>query len=185
VFLPRADGPVVYVRSDADALTLRSTVEQVLARHDATLPLLNFRTMVAQAEENVFLERFMSTLAGALAVMATVLAGIGIYGVLSYGVAQRLREIGLRIALGAAPRNVRGMVLKQVAWMAGIGVVIGVSFALLIGQAVRALLYGLSPTDPLVPAMAVAALLVVVLAAAYWPARRAAHIDPVTALRGD
>jgi len=185
MFLPRADGPYVYVRSDAAALELRSTVEQVLARQDATLPLLGFRTMVAQAEENVFLERFMSTLAAALAVMATLLAGIGIYGVLSYGVAQRLREIGLRIALGAAPRTVRRMVLRQVAWMAGIGVAIGVSLALLLGQAVRALLYGLSPTDPLVPAVAVAALLAVVLAAAYWPARRAAHIDPVTALRGD
>jgi hypothetical protein len=185
MFLPRADGPVVYLRSDGAIPGLRSAVEQVLARHDPNLPLLNFRTMVAQAEENVFLERFMSTLATALAVIATVLAAIGIYGVLSYGVAQRLREIGLRIALGAAPRNVRRMVLRQVAWMAGVGVVIGVSLALLLGQAVRALLYGLSPTDPLVPATAVAGLLAVVLAAAYWPARRAARIDPVTALRGD
>jgi len=188
MFLPRTDGPYgpyFYVRSDAAALTLRSTVEQVLARHDANLPLLNFRTMVDQAEENVFLERFMSTLATALAVMATLLAGIGIYGVLSYGVAQRLREIGLRIALGAAPRDVRRMVLRQVAWMAGVGVATGVSLSLLLGQAVRALLYGLSPTDPLVPAVAVTGLLAVVLAAAYWPARRAAHIDPVTALRCD
>jgi ABC-type antimicrobial peptide transport system permease subunit len=191
MFLSRSDGPVVYVRSDGAAAQLRSSVEQVLARHDANLPLLNFRTMVDQAEENVFLERFMSTLAGALAVIATVLAAIGIYGVLSYGVAQRLREIGLRMALGAAPRNVRGMVLKQTAWMAGVGVAIGVSLALLLGQLGRALLYGLSPTDPLVPAVAVvtlvavSALLSVVLTAAYWPARRAAQVDPVTALRGD
>jgi predicted permease len=185
MFLSRSDGPVVYVRSDGAAAQLRSSVEQVLARHDANLPLLNFRTMVDQAEENVFLERFMSTLAGALAVIATVLAAIGIYGVLSYGVAQRLREIGLRMALGAAPRNVRGMVFKQTAWMAGVGVAIGVSLALLLGQLGRALLYGLSPTDPLVPAVAVSALLSVVLTAAYWPARRAAQVDPVTALRGD
>jgi predicted permease len=185
MFLPRADGPVVYLRSEGAIPGLRSAVEKVLARHDPTLPLLNFRTMVAQAEENVFLERFMSTLATALAVMATVLAAIGIYGVLSYGVAQRLREIGLRIALGAAPSKVRSMVLKQVAWMAGVGVAIGVSLALVLGQAVRALLYGLSPTDPLAPATAVAILLAVVLAAGYWPARRAALVDPVTALRGD
>jgi putative ABC transport system permease protein len=185
LFLSRTQGPVVYVRSDGAALELRSSVERVLARHDANLPLLNFRTMVDQAEENIFLERFMSTLAAALAVMATLLAAIGIYGMLSYGVAQRLREIGLRIALGAAPQNVRRMVLKQVGWMAAIGVVIGVSLAMLLGQAGRALLFGLSPTDPLVPAVAVLALLTVVFVAAYWPARRAAHVDPVTALRGD
>jgi predicted permease len=190
MFLPRTDMPSLgamafYLRSAYASLELRSSVEQVLASHDANLPLMNFRTMADQAEENVFLDRFMSTLAGALAVIATVLAGIGIYGVLSYGVAQRLREIGLRMALGAAPQNVRRMVLKQVAWMAGIGVAIGVSLALLIGQVGRALLYGLSPTDPLVPAAAIVALLAVVLVAAYWPARRAALVDPVTALRGD
>jgi predicted permease len=190
LFLPRTDIPTLggmafYLRSADPSLELRSSVQQVLARYDATLPLMNFRTMADQAEENIFLDRFMGTLAGALAVVATVLAAIGIYGVLSYGVAQRLREIGLRIALGAAPRNVRGMVLKQVAWMAGVGVAIGVSLALLLGQVGRALLYGLSPTDPLVPTAAVVTLLAVVLAAAYWPARRAALVDPVTALRGD
>jgi ABC-type antimicrobial peptide transport system permease subunit len=127
----------------------------------------------------------MSTLAVALAVMATVLAAIGIYGVLSYGVVQRLREIGLRIALGAAPQNVRGMVLKQVAWMAAIGIVVGVGLAALLGVAGRVLFFGLAPTDPFVPAAAVLALTLVVLVAAYLPARRAAHVDPVTALRGD
>ncbi len=190
LFLPRSDLPFLgasafYVRSSSASLELRNSVQQVLARHDATLPLMNFRTMSDQAEENAFLDRFMSTLAAALAVIATALAAIGIYGVLSYGVAQRLREIGLRMALGAAPRAVRGMVLKQTAWMAGVGIAIGVSLAFLLGQGVRALLYGLSPTDPLVPATAVVALLAVVLAAAYWPARRAALVDPVTALRGD
>jgi putative ABC transport system permease protein len=190
LFLPRTDIPglgsmAFYLRSGNASLELRSSVEEVLARYDANLPLMNFRTMADQAEENVFLDRFMSMLAAALAVIATILAAIGIYGVLSYGVAQRLREIGLRIALGAAPRNVRRMVLKQVAWMAGIGVALGVSLALLLGQIGRALLYGLTPTDPLVPAVAVATLLAVVLAAAYWPARRAANVDPVTALRGD
>jgi ABC-type antimicrobial peptide transport system permease subunit len=117
--------------------------------------------------------------------MAAVLAGVGIYGVLSYGVVQRLREIGLRMALGAAPRAVGRMVLKQVGWMALIGVVIGVALALLLGQVGRALLFGLTPSDPAIPAAAVLALLAVVAAAAYWPARRAALVDPVTALRAD
>jgi predicted permease len=190
LFLPRTDAPFLgaiafYLRSAGASLELRSSVEQVLARYDPTLPLMNFRTMADQTEENLFLDRFMSTLAAALAIVATVLAAIGIYGVLSYGVAQRLREIGLRIALGAAPQSVSRMVLKQVAWMAAIGVVVGVTLALLLGELGRALLYGLSPTDPLVPVAAVAVLLAVVFIAAYWPAHRAAHVDPVTALRGD
>jgi predicted permease len=190
LLMPRTDAPflgaiVFYLRSSSASLELRTSVEQVLARHDPNLPLINFRSMAEQVKENVFIDRFMSTLGAALAAVATALAAIGIYGVLSYGTAQRLREIGLRIALGAAPRNVRGMVLKQVGWMAAVGVAIGVSLALLLGQAGRALLYGLSPTDPFVPAVAVIALTAVVLAAAYLPARRAALVDPVTALRGD
>jgi predicted permease len=190
VFMRRDDAPFrgsasFYLRSELGGTGLRTAVEQVLARHDADLPLMNFRTVGEQAEENVFLDRFMSTLAALLAGIATVLAGLGIYGVLSYGVAQRLREIGLRIALGAAPQNVRGMIFKQIAWMAAVGVVIGASLALLLGQAGRALLYGLTPTDPVVPAAALLTLLAVVAGAAYWPARRAAQVDPVTALRGD
>ena len=96
-----------YLRSDLARPSCARPSQQSLARHDANLPLMDFRTVAEQARENVFLDRFMSTLAAALAVMAAVLAGIGIYGVLSYGVVQRLREIGLRIALGAAPQNVR------------------------------------------------------------------------------
>jgi predicted permease len=190
VFMLRDEMPFLgatsfYLRSELAIRDLRTAVEQVLARHDANLPLVDFITVGQQARENVFQDRFMSTLAVALAVLATVLAGLGIYGVLSYGVVQRLREIGLRIALGAAPNRVRGMVMKQVGWMAGIGVVVGVALALALGQAGRTLLFGLTPTDPWIPAAAVLALTAVVLAAAYWPARRAAHVDPVTALRGD
>jgi len=190
LFMQRERAPFLgamtfYVRSELAPGGLRTAVEQVVARLDPALPLMDFRTVDDQARENVFLDRFMSTLAVALAVMATVLAAIGIYGVLSYGVVQRLREIGLRIALGAAPKNVRGMVLKQVAWMAAVGVIVGVGLASLLGVAGRALFFGLAPTDPFVPAAAVLALISVVLAAAYLPARRAAHVDPVTALRGD
>ena len=190
LFMQRERAPFLgamtfYLRSDLPTAAVRTAVEQVVARLDNALPLMDFRTVNDQARENVFLDRFMSTLAVALAVMATVLAAIGIYGVLSYGVVQRLREIGLRIALGAPPNSVRGMVLKQVGWMAAVGVVVGVGLAALLGVAGRALFFGLTPADPFVPAAAVLALTLVVLAAAYWPARRAAHVDPVTALRGD
>ena len=190
LFMPREQVPFLgvmtfYVRSELAPGAVRTAVEQVVARQDATLPIMDFRTVAEQARENVFLDHFMSTLAVALAVVATLLAAIGIYGVLSYGVVQRFREIGLRIALGAAPQNVRRMILKQVVWMAAVGIVVGVGLALLLGVAGRALFFGLTPTDPFVPAAAVLALTAVVLAAAYWPARRAAHVDPVTALRGD
>jgi predicted permease len=174
-----------YLRSELPPRELRTAVQRVVSGQDPALPIVDFLTVTDQAKENVFLDRFMSTLAAALAVMATVLAGLGIYGVLSYGVVQRLREIGLRIALGAAPQNVRRMVLKQVGWMAAIGVLAGVTFAVLLGEVGRSLLFGLTPTDPLVPAAAVVTLLAIVLAAAYVPARRAARVDPVTALRGD
>jgi len=190
VFVPRVQTPFMgemsfYLRSSLGLPVLRSAVMEVLARHDSNLPLINLLTVPQQARENVFLDRFMGTLAGALAAMAVVLAAVGIYGVLSYGVVQRLREIGLRIALGAAPNNVRGMVLKQVGWMAAVGIVVGVGLAALLGVVGRALFFGLTPADPFVPAAAVLALTLVVLVAAYLPAQRAAHVDPVTALRGD
>jgi predicted permease len=190
VFVPFVQAPFLgeysyYLRSGLASLDLRSAVTTVLARHDANLPLINFLTVAAQARENIFLDRFMGTLATALAALAVVLAAVGIYGVLSYGVMQRLREIGLRIALGAAPRNVRSMVLKQVAFMAAIGIVIGVILALELGDIGRSLLYGLTPTDPFVPAVAVLVLSAIVLVAGYLPARRAARVDPMTALRGD
>jgi ABC-type antimicrobial peptide transport system permease subunit len=190
VFVPFAQVPFTgefsyYLRSSLELSELRTAVTAVLARHDANLPLINFLTVAAQARENIFLDRFMGTLATALAVLAVVLAAVGIYGVLSYGVMQRLREIGLRIALGAAPRNVRGMVLKQVGFMAAIGIVVGVSLALVLGDVGRSLLFGLTPTDPFVPAVAVLVLTAIVLIAGYVPARRAARVDPMTALRGD
>jgi predicted permease len=190
VFRPHAQVPFLgemsfYLRSTLGLPELRSAVMGVLARHDANLPVINLLTVRQQARENIFLDRFMGTLATALAVLAVVLAAVGIYGVLSYGVMQRLREIGLRIALGAAPGDVRGMVLKQIAWMAAIGIANGVCLALLLGEVGSALLYGLTPSDPLIPAAAVLALFAIVAAAAYLPARRAALVDPVTALRGD
>ena len=116
------------------------------------------RTVAEQAQENVFLDRFMSTLAGALAVMATVLAAIGIYGVLSYGVVNACARSGCASRSAQRRRTCARMVLKQVGWMAAIGIVVGVGLALLLGQVGRALLFGLSPTDPVVPAAAVLAL---------------------------
>ena len=134
---------------------------------------------------NVRTDWLLVTLSGTLAVVATLLAALGLYGVLSYMVAQRTREIGLRLALGAEPAGVRRMVMKQVGWMAGIGVPIGIVAALLIGNLAASFLFGLTPTDPRAVIAAVILLAAAVFGASYWPARRASRVDPVVALRAE
>jgi ABC-type antimicrobial peptide transport system permease subunit len=136
-------------------------------------------------QRNIRTDWLLLTLAGTLAVVATLLAALGLYGVLSYMVAQRTREIGLRLALGAEPAGVRRMVMRQVAWMAGVGMPVGILAALLIGNLAAAFLFGLAPTDPRAIAAAVLLLGAAVLGASYWPARRASRVDPVVALRAE
>jgi ABC-type antimicrobial peptide transport system permease subunit len=152
-------------------------------RLDPNLPLENVRTLVQQVRDNTFLERMMSTLSAAFALLATLLAAIGLYGVLAYTVAQRTREIGLRMALGAAPGRVRRMVLSQVAWMTAIGGVIGLAAAVGVGRAAQSLLYELKGTDVSVFAFSAVLLSVIALAAGFVPAHRASRVDPMRALR--
>jgi putative ABC transport system permease protein len=190
VFVPRSQwfppsSLNFYVRSTSDSVAIRAGIEQVLARLDPNLPLMDMRTMRDVVRENLFVDRFMSTLALCVALLATLLASIGLYGVLSYNVAQRTREIGLRLALGAAPQHLRSMVLRQVAWMGSVGAVLGIAAALLIGRLAQTLLFGLTPSDPVVPLIATGVLGVVIVAAGYLPARRASNVDPVVALRSE
>lgn len=189
-FLPRRQSASLgtmnfYVHSAVPAEQVLTAVPEVMARLDPNLPVNNLRTLAQQVRENVMLDRFVGTLAAAFALLATLLAAMGLYGVLSYTVAQRNREIGLRLALGAPPSQVRGMVLRQVGWMALIGGVIGLVVAIALGQAASALLYGISATQPGVILLASAALGSVVLLAGYLPARRASRIDPMHALRNE
>jgi len=139
--------------------------------------------METQVLENVAQDRVISTLSLAFAVLATVLAAIGLYGVLAYTVAQRTREFGLRMALGANAGTVRGMVLRQVAMMGLIGGVIGMLIALGVGRAAQSLLFQMEGYDPLVLTGATIALALVALGAGVIPALRASKIDPMTALR--
>ena len=129
--------------------------------------------------------RLVTTLAAALAIVATVLAAIGLYAMLSFTVTQRTREIGLRLALGAGPRQLRHMVLIQVAWMGIVGGVVGLVAALALGRTAAGLLFGLKATHAPACFGATAVLVLVVAAAAYLPARRASRIDPVVALRAE
>jgi predicted permease len=174
-----------YVRSARSADDMLASVRSVVARLDPNLPPTDLGTLGEQIGENLVVDRLLTTLAGALAAAATLLAALGLYGVLSYGVAQRTREIGLRLALGAAPERVRAMVLRQVAWMAAIGAPLGVLAALTIGRVASALLFGVTPADPGTLVAALAVLTAVVLAASYLPARRASRVDPMAALRAD
>lgn len=160
-------------------------IRDVVKRIDATVPVEELKTLPQQVRENVFLDRMISILSAAFAVLATLLAGVGLYGVLAYSVAQRTREIGVRMALGADSGQVRGLVMKQVGVMTAIGAVLGVAAALGLGKAARSLLYGLEGHDPMVFSMSVLLLALVALAAGYVPARRAAQVDPMQALRYD
>jgi ABC-type antimicrobial peptide transport system permease subunit len=187
-FIPYAQAERVgsmtfYVRTSLDPGQFLSTIQPVVARLDPNLPIENLRTMPQQIRENVFLERVMSTMSASFAALATLLAAIGLYGVLAYTIAQRTREIGLRMALGADRRNVRGMVFRQVAWMTGIGAVIGLIGALGLGRAAQSLLFELQGHDPAVLGVAVVLLALVALGAGMIPAQRASRIDPMRALR--
>jgi ABC-type antimicrobial peptide transport system permease subunit len=147
------------------------------------LPVSELRTMEQQVKDNVFLDRMISTLSAGFAILATLLAAIGLYGVLAYSVAQRTREIGVRMALGANGGSVQLMVLKQVAMMTLIGGVVGLAGAFAMGKAAKTLLYELQGYDPVVMAGAVGTLVVVAFGAGYLPAVRASRIDPMQALR--
>ena len=172
-----------YVRTSTDPEALLTTINGVVAKLDANLPVENLKTLPQQVAENVFLDRMISTLSASFAVLATLLAAVGLYGVLSYTVAQRTREIGLRMALGADGSRVRGMVLKQVGWMTVIGAVLGLAAAVGLGQLAQSLLFELQGHDPLVLSIAAGLLVLVALGAGLIPALRASRIDPMLALR--
>ena len=171
------------VRTAGDPNTLVAAVPKVVARLDPNLPVTDLRTMPQQVRENVFLDRFISVLSAAFACLATLLAAVGLYGVLAYTVSQRTREIGLRMALGAAPGRVRGMVLRQVGLMTIVGGVVGLAAAVALARLAQSLLFQMQGSDPFVLVASVVALTLVALAAGFIPAHRASQVDPMRALR--
>ena len=172
-----------YVRTRRDDKQLLATIPGVIRQVDPSLPVARLRTMEADVQENVWLDRFVTSMSAALAALATLLAAIGLYGVLAYTVTQRTREFGLRMALGADAANVRRLVLRQVGVMSCVGAVIGVVSALALGRAAESLLFQMSGRDPMVFAAATVVLIGVALFAGLIPAQRAARVDPMTALR--
>jgi predicted permease len=173
----------VYVRTSGDGAQAALAIAAVVKRLDPNLPIEGLETLSEQVRANTFLDRMMTTLSAAFALLATLLAAIGLYGVLAYTVAQRTREIGLRMALGAAPARVRGMVLRQVAIMTLVGGLAGVAGALGVGKGAQSILYQMTGADPTVLALSAVALVLVALCAGFIPAHRASRVDPMRALR--
>jgi len=180
-------GPLTfYARtSNADTRALVSAIPSLIARLDANLPIANLRTMDDQIWDNTARDRVLSTLSTAFAVLATVLAAIGLYAVLAYGVSQRLREFGIRIALGAKGADVRRLVLGHVTRIALIGSAVGAALAVGMGRLGRAMLIGVDGYDATVIAGAAMLAVIVALLAGALPARRASAVNPIEALRAD
>jgi len=172
-----------YVRTSLDPNQVMRAAPGVLARLDSNLPIQNVKTMPQQVRENVFMDRMVSTLSTAFASLATLLAAVGLYGVLAYTVSQRTREIGLRMAFGADAARMRAMILKQVAWMTLIGSVIGIVGAYYLGKGATTLLFELEAYDPVVILLSVVVLWIVAFGAGYIPAHRASRVHPMEALR--
>jgi ABC-type antimicrobial peptide transport system permease subunit len=172
-----------YVRTSLPPAEILRAVPTVIAGLDPNLPVEELKTLDAQVKENIMLDRLISTLSASFAVLATLLAAVGLYGVLAFTVAQRTREIGLRMALGAGQDRVRAMVLKQVSGMTILGGIIGVVVALALGRAAQSLLFGLDGWDLPVVGIVAVLLALVAFGAGYLPARRASKVDPMVALR--
>lgn len=176
-------GMAFYVRTAQLPEAAEATVRRSMQTLDSKLVLDNFRTMPEQIDDNLNVERTIAVLASGFGVLAVFMAAVGLYGVLAYSTAQRTREIGLRIALGAARASVMRMVLLEVLWLAGISVAVALPASLLLARAVRSQLFGISSTDPVALASGTGLIAAVALASAYLPARRAAKVDPMEALR--
>jgi len=150
---------------------------------DANVPVFNLRTLERQIDRSLLNERFVVTLSTAFGILATLLAVIGLYGVMAYTVARRTREIGVRIALGAVQGDVIWLVMREVLVLVGSGIALGLVSAWGVNRLISSQLYGVTANDPLTIAGAAALLGVVALLAGYIPARRATRVNPTLALR--
>ena len=175
--------PYVVVRTASDPVALAAAVTDVIHKADSNLPVTHVMTMDGLLTDTISPRRFSATLVGVFAVLAVVLAAVGIYGVMSYTVSQRTQEIGVRMALGAQLTSVRRMILGQTLKLTLIGVALGLAGAFVVARFLTSLLFGVGVYDPLT-FLGVAVLLVAVaLAASYVPARRAMRVHPIVALR--
>ncbi|MGB6311343.1 MAG: ABC transporter permease [Pseudolabrys sp.] len=180
---PRSLSLSVTVRTSLPATSLEPLIRREIQAVDPDLPVFNVRTMNEVIDGSLASRRFSAELVGVFAVVALLLASVGIYGLLAYMVGQRAHEIGVRMALGATPSTIGKMIVSRGASLAGIGVVIGLILSGIMAPLISSLLYGVRPIDPEVFIAVPLILMVVVLLASYIPARRAARVSPIVALR--
>ena len=176
-------GLTFYVRTTQEPASLASMLRQQVQRLDPNLPMFSIKTMEQQIDESIFTDRLISALSLAFAALATLLAAVGLYGVMAYMVVRRTREIGIRVALGAMPAEVVRMVMQEVGILAAVGIVIALAASLAMGRVIGSQLFGVSGSDPLVMIAATLLLATVAALAGFIPAVRAARVDPLVALR--
>ena len=170
-------------RTAGDPLKLVGAIRREVQGIDQNLPLFRARTLEAQVDESLGQERLVATLSSLFGLLALLLACAGLYGVLSYSVSRRTHEMGIRLALGAQPGDVLWIVLRETFALVMIGIVIGASASLAAGRLISSMLFGLTPTDPVTMSLAILVMISVATLAGYLPARRAARVDPMVALR--
>jgi predicted permease len=188
VYIPalqdREAGPATfYVRSSVSLDALAPAMRETLRHLDSNVPMGRVEPVREQILDSVFADRMIASLSSAFALLATLLAAVGLYGVIAWAVSRRRREIGIRMALGAQPSNVLRMVLSEVLWLGGIGIALAVPLWIGAGRLLRSLLFGVTDRDPLTLALAVLLLAAVAAAAGFIPAWRASRIDPNLAIR--
>jgi putative ABC transport system permease protein len=171
------------VRSSAPASTVVNALRRELRELDPALPLVKIRTMDEVVSAAQSRPRSLTLLLTLFSIVAVVLAALGIYGVISYSVAQRTKEFGVRMALGAQRSDVLGIVLRRGMLLTVIGVIIGLAGAFVLTRFLSVLLFGITPTDPLTFAAVSLLLMLIAFLASYIPARRATNVDPMLALR--
>jgi ABC-type antimicrobial peptide transport system permease subunit len=171
-----------FVRTSADASAIGRSIREIVKKHDPNIPVVAYRALDEQIDQLLRPERLVAALSLSFGVLATGLAAIGVYGLTAFSVARRRREIAIRMALGARRVEILGMVLKDVAVMASLGIVVGIALTLVLFRYVESQLYGVPAHDILTIVTAISVLAAVGLTAAWIPARRATHTDPGLAL---
>ena len=185
VFVPNwgRNSAAFYLRTTSASSAAFAAVRNEVGKLDASMPVYEMKTLQAQLDETLLRDRLIALLSAGFGCLATLLASIGLYGVMAFVVARRRKELGIRLALGAAPGGVIWMVMKEVLILMTIGLVAGVPAAIGLGRFVSSQLYGIQPNDPAIAVATMALLGVVSAAAGLIPARRASRIDPILALR--